>query len=665
MKDYNVNVNFQDGSIESNFMELVQNDYNTTTLNFKFDTDNRVVFKMLYPDNETEYVVDIEDNQLILGPGILSQDGLYRVELASYPTDGRVTAYATMEFYVRKELVNTDEIVEPDDRVPILDNLINEVDNINISATKEDDVATITVTKKDGTTETVEVYDGEIGPQGEQGPKGDKGDTGAQGPHGIQGPRGDTGPQGIQGPKGDKGDTGSQGPTGPQGPKGDKGDPGLTQQEVQDLIDASIEELGELGFTPTVVQTLPTQDIDIHTIYLVPKTGETGDVYDEYVYINNAWEHIGSTAVDLSNYYTKSEVDTALSTKTPYYTLNLTTVVSDMKVNLNQSDMEALGNIFTDAYSSGYTAINILMNATYNDGKKLQVLLMPSIKQTDLQSKPTQYDFQFFCTEGYVGYPGEQQYYILLFGWVNVYTISWDNDICTVVGAQFNGTRNAVPTNSGVLTKTNTLSYTPTRNYHPATKKYVDDSVAAIPSSSYTAGAGIDITNNEISSTMPIYTVDTATYADPFIIEGKPLGLYLFKHIATPYLSGYSGGNKQYIQVYNGFVLLTNTTIDHNSATYQQVGYAWGSQIDSTYGNIGNYSGTLSVYGTTGRTLVGNSSNTFAVPASGNSSISGIKTFSTLPESSVVPTTNNQLVNKSYVDTAISTAITDALGGSY
>ena len=189
MKDYNIVVNFQDGSIESNFMELVQNDYNTTTLNFKFDTDDRVLFKMLYPDNETEYIIDIENNQLVLGPGILSQDGIYKIELASYPTDGRVTAYATMEFYVRKELISTDEIVEPDDRVPILDNLINEVDNINISATKEDDVATITVTKKDGTTDTVEIYDGEIGPQGPKGDKGDKGDTGERGPQGIQGPK--------------------------------------------------------------------------------------------------------------------------------------------------------------------------------------------------------------------------------------------------------------------------------------------------------------------------------------------------------------------------------------------------------------------------------------------------------------------------------------------
>ena len=42
-----------------------------------------------------------------------------------------------------------------------------------------------------------------------------------------------------------------------------------------------------------------------------------------------------------------------------------------------------------------------------------------------------------------------------------------------------------------------------------------------------------------------------------------------------------------------------------------------------------------------------------AVDKANAQTISGKKTFSTLPESSVTPTTNNQLVNKSYVDTAI------------
>ena len=62
------------------------------------------------------------------------------------------------------------------------------------------------------------------------------------------------------------------------------------------------------SFDMAVVQELPTQDISTHTIYLVPKTGETNDVYDEYVYINNAWEMVGNTQIDLSNYATKSEI---------------------------------------------------------------------------------------------------------------------------------------------------------------------------------------------------------------------------------------------------------------------------------------------------------------------------------------------------------------------
>lgn len=41
------------------------------------------------------------------------------------------------------------------------------------------------------------------------------------------------------------------------------------------------------------------------------------------------------------------------------------------------------------------------------------------------------------------------------------------------------------------------------------------------------------------------------------------------------------------------------------------------------------------------------------------------KTFNVLPESSVTPTTNNQLVNKKYVDDSIASAITDALEGEY
>lgn len=47
------------------------------------------------------------------------------------------------------------------------------------------------------------------------------------------------------------------------------------------------------------------------TFYLVPKTGSTNDIYDEYIYYNNSYEKIGSTDVDLSQYVQKSELATS------------------------------------------------------------------------------------------------------------------------------------------------------------------------------------------------------------------------------------------------------------------------------------------------------------------------------------------------------------------
>ena len=68
-----------------------------------------------------------------------------------------------------------------------------------------------------------------------------------------------------------------------------------------------------------VVDTLPESG-EQNVIYLVKKdtSSEQNDVYDEYIWITDEdgtahWEHIGSTAVDLSNYYTKSEITALLN----------------------------------------------------------------------------------------------------------------------------------------------------------------------------------------------------------------------------------------------------------------------------------------------------------------------------------------------------------------
>ncbi len=133
MNEYNFNVKFEKGRISSNLKKLVQNDYNSTKINFTFDREGRNLFKMLYPDGSA-YITQIDNNELIFGPGVLSQDGTYEVEIVVYTEDGRLTDYATTKFEVRAELIQSDEIVEVDDRLPILDSLIKDVNKIKEDA---------------------------------------------------------------------------------------------------------------------------------------------------------------------------------------------------------------------------------------------------------------------------------------------------------------------------------------------------------------------------------------------------------------------------------------------------------------------------------------------------------------------------------------------------
>lgn len=81
-----------------------------------------------------------------------------------------------------------------------------------------------------------------------------------------------------------------------------------TQAEVNNLIG----QIKTVSFE--VVDELPTTG-DSNKIYLVPKTGTTNDIYNEYIWVNNAWELIGSTQVDLDNYYNKTQTDNLLSGK--------------------------------------------------------------------------------------------------------------------------------------------------------------------------------------------------------------------------------------------------------------------------------------------------------------------------------------------------------------
>lgn len=73
-----------------------------------------------------------------------------------------------------------------------------------------------------------------------------------------------------------------------------------TSTEVNSAIATAIGNINQ--FNVAIVSTLPTENIDDHTIYFMSNGGSDDSIYDEWMYINNDWEKIGTTAVDLSGY---------------------------------------------------------------------------------------------------------------------------------------------------------------------------------------------------------------------------------------------------------------------------------------------------------------------------------------------------------------------------
>lgn len=70
-------------------------------------------------------------------------------------------------------------------------------------------------------------------------------------------------------------------------------------------VDQMIGQIATLSVQK--VDSLPVENIKTNVIYLIAKAGTTGnDLYTEYMYIDNKWEILGDTSIDLTNYLTKT-----------------------------------------------------------------------------------------------------------------------------------------------------------------------------------------------------------------------------------------------------------------------------------------------------------------------------------------------------------------------
>ena len=171
----------------------------------------------------------------------------------------------------------------------------------------------------------------------------------------------------------------------------------------------------------------------------------------------------------------------------------------------------------------------------------------------------------------------------------------------------------------------------------------------------YTAGENITIENDVISATgggLEEITSQTNIWE---LNEG------IYK-VAPNINLVYNTRNFKVTSGDHGLVLFVGKTANDRTPYYSM-----GKGIISGYGSnnhlvIGNAQNN--VYGTSD--LYDLSVLSTAITSQTTTNLYGKLTFSGyLPESTKVPTTNNQLVNKSYVDSAIASAITTTLGGSY
>lgn len=85
-------------------------------------------------------------------------------------------------------------------------------------------------------------------------------------------------------------------------------------------IDSKVDDLqGQINIIPrfkiTVVEALP-QTGDSATLYLLKNGSLDKQSYAEYIYVDGVWEKLGDHNLDLSNYYTKQEVNDLIAEAT-------------------------------------------------------------------------------------------------------------------------------------------------------------------------------------------------------------------------------------------------------------------------------------------------------------------------------------------------------------
>lgn len=112
------------------------------------------------------------------------------------------------------------------------------------------------------------------------------------------------------------------------------------------------------------VDVLPTTDISTSTIYMVPRKASTKDnVYDEYMYVGNAWEHFGTTDIELSEYLKKTRKIAGMELTSDITTQALLSTLAEY-----ETFGATIANTWLNMYESSFKST---IEATINSNKNV------------------------------------------------------------------------------------------------------------------------------------------------------------------------------------------------------------------------------------------------------------------------------------------------------
>lgn len=137
-----------------------------------------------------------------------------------------------------------------------------------------------------------------------------------------------------------------------------------TETEIDVKVNNINSQINSLiGFTATIVNSLPsTGEVGVMYLKLNTSASVEGNIYDEYIWVNNKFEKIGSTetTVDLSGYVTQTEMNTQLANKAN------TNHTHDIASLPDETDM--LGHMENDFYTALDTKANKTTATTSANG---------------------------------------------------------------------------------------------------------------------------------------------------------------------------------------------------------------------------------------------------------------------------------------------------------